>query len=291
MKNYTLIAHEDSTELVYNDNNHVTGVCYLPLDSGETIMKSHLSHHFVIFVLKGTIAVTCKYYSSEIVESGNMVFIAKGDILEFHAYGTDASLLIFGFDEITIRTSNSLMDFFTLHGNLKEYVHNTLPIKEDMKQIVDRIVTQVRKGKMKSPEICLAWNMELFFTFISYYTKTEVTEFFRPLVSTDISFRDFVENNWAEVEGNAEKLIQYSGMKRGIFIRRFKAEFGTTPKEWMTERFKSQMEHYAALPKITPLVLATKLGLSKVRLCQLTRKYYNLTPGELIRKYQQSSPA
>ena len=286
MKNYTLIAHEDAAELVYNDNDHVTGVCYLPLDSGESIIKSNLSHHFVIFVLRGTISVTCKYYDSEIVEEENMVFIAKGDILEFNAHESDASLLIFGFDEVTIRTSTSLMDFFTMHGNLKEHEHNTLPINEDMKQIVDRIVTQVRKGKMKSAEICLAWNMELFFTFISYYTKTQVTDFFRPLVSTDISFRDFVENNWAEAEGNAEKLIQYSGMKRGIFIKTFKAEFGTTPKEWMNQRFKRRMQHYAALPKMTPLVLAKKLGLTKVRLCQLTRKYFGITPQELIKSRQ-----
>ena len=52
MKNYSLIAHEDSTELVYNDNSHVTGVCYIPLDKGESILKSHLYHHFVIFILK-----------------------------------------------------------------------------------------------------------------------------------------------------------------------------------------------------------------------------------------------
>lgn len=285
MKNYSLIAHEDSTELVYNDNNHVTGVCYLPLEQGESIYKSLLTNHFVIFVLKGKIDVTCKYYSGKIVSEGHMVFIAKGENLEFTAHGVNSSLLIFGFDEVTIRTSSSLMDFFTTHGNLKEYVHNTLPIKADMKQIVDRIVTQVRKGKMKSAEICIAWNMELFFTFITYYTKSQVTEFFRPLVSTEISFRDFVENNYMEVEGNVEKLIQYSGMKRGIFIKTFKQEFGTTPKEWMNERFKRHIEHFAALPKITPLILAKKLGLTKVRLCQLTRKYYNLTPGQLIENH------
>lgn len=287
MKNYSLIAHEDSTELVYNDNNHVTGVCYLPLDRGESIMKSHLSHHFVIFVLKGEIELTCKHYESEVVSHGHMSFVSKGGILQITAHETDSSLLIFGFDEISIRTSESLMDFFTTHGNKKEYVHNTLPINTDMQQIVDRIVTQVRKGRMKHPEICLAWNSELFFTFITYYTKTQVTEFFRPLVSTEISFRDFVENNYMEVAGNTEKLIRYSGMKRGAFIKTFKVEFGTTPKTWMNERFKRQMEHYAGMRKITPLVLAKKLGLTDVRLCQLTRKYYDCTPQQLITRLQQ----
>ena len=289
MKNYSLIAHKDSTELVYNDNNHVTGVCYLPLDRGESLLKSHLSHHFVIFVLKGKIDITSKDFKNKIVNKGHMAFVSKGGILKMTAHGMNSSMLIFGFDEITIRTSESLMDFFTRHGNLKEHVHNTLPIKADMMQIVDRIVTQVRKGKMKHTEICLAWNTELFFTFITYYTKNQVTDFFRPLVSTEISFRDFVENNYMEVDGNAEKLIQYSGMKRGIFIKTFKEEFGTTPKAWMTERFKRQMEHYAGMRKMTTLILAKRLGLTDVRLCQLTRKYYNCTPMELIEKNKRGA--
>ena len=63
----------------------------------------------------------------------------------------------------------------------------------------------------------------------------------------------------------------------------------TTPKVWMTERFKYQMEHYASICKITPLVLAKKLGLTDVRLCQLTRKYYNCTPQELIANVNSTS--
>jgi len=212
-----------------------------------------------------------------------MTFVSKGGFLEITAHGINTSFLIFGFDEITIRTSESLMDFFSTHGNRKHYVHNTLPVKADMKQIVDRIVLQLRKGRMKNPEICLAWNLELFFTFITYYTKTQVTEFFRPLVSTDMSFRDFVENNYMEVEGNAEKLIQYSGMKRHIFIKEFKQEFGTTPKEWLTQKFRQNLEYYASRPNATTTFVASKLKLTVTRLCQLTRKYYNLTPQELIK--------
>lgn len=291
MKNYSLIAHEDSTELVYNDSKHVTGVCYLPLDRGESVIKPHLSHHFVVFVLKGTIRLTCKHYKDELVSEGHMTFISKGGILKVTAHEVDSSLLIFGFDEITIRTSESLMDFFTSHGNRKEFVHNTLPIHEDMKQIVDRIVTQVRKGKMKHPEICLAWNMELFFTFITYYTKTQVTEFFRPLVSTDINFRDFIENNYVEVEGNVGRLIRFSGMTEHNFNKKFREEYGMPPKAWMTERFKRDLEHFASKPNATTSFVASKLKITDVRLCQLTRKYYSCTPQQLIERVRASSSA
>ena len=64
MKNYSLISHEDSMELVYKDNNHVTGVSYLPLDKNESVIKSQLQHHFVVFVLKGQVEISCQLYDN-----------------------------------------------------------------------------------------------------------------------------------------------------------------------------------------------------------------------------------
>lgn len=285
MKNYSLINHHDSTELVYNENNHITGVSYFPLDRGDSLIKSHLSHHFVVFVLKGNVEISCKHYEGECVGEGYMTFLSKGGFLKVSAPEKDSSLLFFGFDEITIRTRESLMDFFSVHGNRKEYLHNTLPVKEDMKQIVDRIVSQVRKGKIKDAAICQAWHTELFITFISYYTKTQVVEFFRPIVSTNISFRDYIENNHMEVDGNVGKLIRFSGMSKHVFAKTFKEEFGTTPKAWMTERFKCELEYYSALPNATTTFVANKLHITDVRLCQLTRKMYGKTPQQIIERF------
>ena len=284
MKNFSLISHRDSTELVYQDNHHITGVSYIPLEKGESIIKPHLAHHFVIFVLKGRIDLSCKDFRDKRISEGHMIFLSKGGFLKICAHEINSSLLFFGFDEVTVRTSETLMEFLTAHGNLKGYSHNTLPVKADMKQIVDRIVMQLRKGRMKHPIICQAWNTELFITFITYYTKTQITEFFRPIISTDINFRDFIENNYVEVDGNVEKLIKFSGMPAHVFAQRFKKEFGTTPKAWLLERLKQDLLFYASQPNATTTFVASKLKLTDVRLCQLTKKYYNCTPMELIEK-------
>ena len=282
MDNFSLISHQDSVELVYNENNHITGVTYIPLDKGESIAKPHLSHHFVVFVLKGRVEISCKDYTEKIVREGYMTFLSKGGFLEVMAHEVNSSLLFFGFDEVTIRTDKSLQDFFTSHANKDMFTHNTLPVKADMKHIVDGIVTQVRKGKIKNGAICQAWHTELFITFVSYYTKAQVTEFFRPIISTDINFRDFVENNYMEVECNALKLIQLSGMPKHIFNKRFKEEYGTTPKVWMEERLRKDLQYYATLPNITTKYLAGKLQMTVIKLCKITNRLYGLTPGELI---------
>ena len=107
-------------------------------------------------------------------------------------------------------------------------------------------------------------------------------EFFRPLVSTNINFRDFVENNYMEVSGNVEKLIRFSGMTQYSFMKKFKEEFGMTPKVWMTGKFKDELEYFSSLPNATTGFVASKMGITDVRLCQLTRKIYGVTPQQLI---------
>ena len=102
------------------------------------------------------------------------------------------------------------------------------------------------------------------------------------LVSTEINFKDFIENNYMEVYGNVEKMIRYSGMSEHNFNRRFREEYGMPPKAWMTERFKKDILHYASLPNATTSFVASRLHITDVRLCQLTRKYYDLTPQQLI---------
>ena len=157
MKNFSLISHKDSVELIYNENNHITGVTYIPIDKGESIAKPHLSHHFVVFVLKGKVEISCKDFTEKTISAGHMTFISKGGFLQVTAHAANSSVLFFGFDEITIRTDKSLMDFIAAHASKDLYTHNTLPVKADMQHIVDRMVTQVRKGKIKHGAICQAW--------------------------------------------------------------------------------------------------------------------------------------
>ena len=282
MKKSNLINHPDSIELVFDENGHIIGTAYVPMTSNDIIVKNNLTHHFVIFVLRGEIELTCKHYEVKTVKAGNMTFISKGGFLQVQSQEVNSSVLFFAFDEITIRTSESLMDFFSSHGNLSGYVHNPLPVNLSMKHIVDKITIQLRKGRIKNPVICQAWHTELFITFISYYTKTQVMEFFRPLLSTNINFRDFVENNYMEVNGSVEKFIRFSGMTQYSFMKKFKEEFGVTPKVWMAGKFKEELEYFSSLPNATTSFVASKLGITDVRLCQLTRKIYGVTPQKLI---------
>ena len=142
MKRSNLIPYKECSELVYRENNHITGVSYVSLTKGRPIRRTHLTQHFVLFVLKGQIEVSCRHYEGRNVSEGHMIFLSRAGYMHVSATEEDSALLFFGFDEITIRTNESLMDFLTSHGNLKAHSNNALPVKKDMMDIVDRFAAK-----------------------------------------------------------------------------------------------------------------------------------------------------
>ena len=75
------------------------------------------------------------------------------------------------------------------------------------------ILSQITHSKkVKIPQVCTSWNMTIFVTFTSFYKRSELLEFFRPIMSTTTDFRSFVENNFLEAEGNVSKLRKLSGL-------------------------------------------------------------------------------
>ena len=87
-----------------------------------------------------------------------------------------------------------------------------------------------------------------------------------------------------ECKAQAEKLIAFSGLSRSMFLKKFKEEFGTTPKAWMTEKFKKELEFYASRPNMKTSHLASLLRMSDVRLCQISRRLYGCSPQQLIER-------
>ena len=105
MRNFHIISHMDSIELAHNENGRITGASYISLDRYETVTDPFLQHHVVLFVIKGDIDLTCKHYSEKTVREGSMTFLSRGGLLHIKAGNARTSLLVFGFDEVAIRTS------------------------------------------------------------------------------------------------------------------------------------------------------------------------------------------
>ena len=168
--------------------------------------------------MEGSIDVGCSLYSKQLVREGEIFFIPKDSAYTIKSHTKRSKALFFAFDTTMIKMDTPLFNYFVKNVSKKPYEFNTLPINEQMRKVLDMILSQITHSKkMKIKQVCTSWNMTIFVTFATFYKRNELLEFFRPIMSTTTDFRSFVENNFLEAEGNVSKLRKLSGLSRHIF--------------------------------------------------------------------------
>ena len=268
-------------KLIHLENNSLTGFCFIDFPENYFYESKDVCHFYVLFVLSGSISLTSPLYSDKLVTANQMAFVSKYWKYSFHVL-EESEILIFAFDIPIIKTDSAMLDYYCSTASKGRYVFNTLPINNDMQSLVDMVVTQLKSGLIHNNEICYSWNNLFFIFLVSHYPLDSVVNFMRPVLSGTVDFRSFVENNYLEVDGKVERLISLSGMSRKAFNLRFQKEYGVSAKTWLVDRFKLKLMNLAAQDHIAPKDLASALGIKTIRLCKMTRTYFNCTPNELI---------
>ncbi|MCE8780849.1 cupin domain-containing protein [Bacteroides thetaiotaomicron] len=274
-------------ELVHNDHGLVTGFSLRSFKMETAVMDHHSNHYYIVYLLEGSIDVSCSLYSKQLVREGEIAFIPKDSAYTIKSHTKRSKALFFAFDTTMIKMDTPLFNYFVKNVSKKPYEFNTLPINEQMRKVLDMILSQITHSKkVKIPQVCTSWNMTIFVTFASFYKRNELLDFFRPIMSTTTDFRSFVENNFLEAEGNVSKLRKLSGLSRHIFEKNFKDIFGSAPKEWFHEQLRKRITSLAKKKDIRPKELARELHVNIHRLAQITRLQFDCTPSELIERVQ-----
>lgn len=274
-------------ELVHNDHGLITGFSLRSFKKELAVMDHHSNHYYIIYLLEGSIDLSCSLYSKKLVKESEMAFIPKESAYSIQSHTRRSKALFFAFDTTLIKMDSALFNYFVKNASKKPYEFNTLPINEQMRKVLDMILSQItHTKKVKNSQVCISWNMTIFVTFTSFYKRSELLEFFRPIMSTTMDFRSFVENNFLEAEGNVSKLRKLSGLSRHVFEKNFKDIFGSAPKEWFHEQLRKRITSLAKKQDIRPKELARELHINIQRLAQITRLHFDCTPSELIERVQ-----
>ena len=217
-----------------------------------------------------------------------MAFMPKGSLYHIESLERISKALFFAFDTTLVRLDNNLYNYFVRHAADKPYEFNLLRVNDQMERVVDMIVSQMTgHRKISITEVCNAWNTLFFVTFATFYKRTELLDFFRPMMHTRIDFRSFIENNYIEAGGNVEKLLRLSGLTEYQFRKRLNEEFGANPKEWLTEKMKKKVLHLAKKSDITPTEIARIVHMPQIKFFKFCRKHFDCTATELIAKAQR----
>lgn len=286
MKKHVLYINSIA-EVVHNDHGSITGFALRSFRKNESYNDTHSQHYYIIIVLQGVLKIDCSLYQHARVVAGQMAFMPKGSLYHIESLERISKALFFAFDTTLVRMDDKLFNYFVRHATDKPYEFNLLHVNDQMAKVVDVIVSQMTGSrKINITEVCNTWNTLLFVTFATFYKRTELLEFFSPMMHTRVDFRSFIENNYIEAGGNVSKLLALSGMTEYNFRKKLNEEFGANPKEWLTEKMKKRALQLARVTDTTPTEIAHKMHMSQIKFFKFCRKYFDCTATELIARVQ-----
>lgn len=291
LKSTELLAHglRDKHEIVNVEVKQLNGFACASFSEGEDYSDEHAEHHYILFVQKGGINIQMSHLNNEemTISCGEMIFIPRNGSYIFTSLD-ETKVLFFAFAAPVMRKELKLFNYLSSRAFKGEELLPVLPMDENVKIFVDMVMMQLENDRIKNSEICRSWNNIFFVMLVTYYERKSVTSFIRPVLSKELDFKAFVENNYLQVNGNAVRLANLSGFTLKTFHRRFRQEFGMSAKEWLNERMCKRILQLASAEDSTVTSIAAEIGVSTERLCQLTRANFSCTPSALIEKRRAS---
>ena len=233
----------------------------------------------IIFIVDGKIRFSYGEYSNREITSNKIVLLPSGnnfksEILE------DSFIFVF-----RLRMKVQLCDIYSLDKLEQEG-------KKDIKDLYFLEINKKVSLFLKSLEMYIDDGLkcfyfyqskltEFFFIFRAYYQKNDLLNFFQPLLSSDISFSDFVIKNHRNVK-NVKEFAELANYSLSGFQKRFKKVFGVSSYQWMKEQRSKSIFHEINNSDKTFKEISNDYGFSSPsHFNDFCKAHFGSTPGEI----------
>ena len=254
------------------------------LPRGTTQENLCLSHHEIVFLVKGRLNYKiCRYDWAELTE-GSFTFVPIGRSV---SYETREKCLL-----IIIRQANSLR---LCHTFSIEQLYN----KEEENDMVTKIVPLETNPRLRyylnglrhtcsDGILCRHFFetkiTELFVLLRVYYSDEQLHGLFRPILSPDTEFSEFVRKNYGKY-GTIADMAAAMCLPTLQFTNRFRKIFLQSPREWMQQE-KAKRIHEEICNSNKPLKqISNDYGFAlQVHLNRFCNRTFGMPPGEMREK-------
>ena len=263
-----------------------TGFIYDELKAGEGFRLSNLHRNHLLLFLDGSCTLSYNQFINRHFKAGEMVLIPGA--AEFQGtVDEDLKLLNMSFETPMNGCDKLLLQSFQSRYIQVQYDFRPLPIRYPLDAFAEQLSYCLRNG-INCAHFHELKHKELFFYIRGFYTKDEIVEFFYPIVGQSFDFRKFVFDNYRKIRTLYE-LIELSNMSRNSFMRKFKAEFGITAKQWMLKQTCQRMAYAFTQPEATVKEVMAELGFdSPSNFNRFCKANFQCSPSELLRRYREN---
>lgn len=262
------------------------------INQGEYLSYGDNHRPFLCFLLQGQIRCRFDTKTSVSIRTNEMCFIMRGEI--FWAEALEPATVLICFLDATIALCNeftikSLSEFLVKKGNTEDpMIPYILPINDILCAELN-----TARAAMDTGLLCYHYQREKRDIFLlmlrGFYSKIELAELFRPILSEDFDFKQTILQNYTP-DMNVNDMIERSGMASASFNRRFTKAFGTTPRQWLAQKKGKSILCDLRMSDLTVKEIAAKYGFSSnyfIRFCQL---HLGSSPAELRKNELVSLP-
>lgn len=199
-----------------------------------------ITHTTIIFIMDGRIHLHYENVCGMEMRSGQIMLFPVGINVHIEPQKDTLIFVLRIKNEIHICDKFSLENLFSQTDSIN-IQHAPLLINKKIEQYLDHFTDCIKDGL----RCCRYFDIkiaELFFLLRGYYAKDELAGFFRPLLSADAAFTDFVLRNYRNVR-NVSELAEISNYGLSTFKAKFRKIFGIPALQWLNEQKTKNIYH------------------------------------------------
>lgn len=213
---------------------------YIESSAGERIVFKNSRTYTMVFILSGEALITCNEFVNVPFKAGEFTMFPISSSCVWENVTDTTGIVLETKRSLNICDRKSVKYYADQFLNV-EPTFKGMPMKPRMLEFLASMKNYLADG-VKCPHMHHAKEAELASIFKAYYSTEELADFFLPTVIDTQEFKYFIMQNYLQMKGVAE-FVDLSGLTVSTFNRKFKAHFGTTPYQWMTQQKSKHILH------------------------------------------------
>lgn len=253
---------------------------YMTMPEGETCRNERYPYNILIFMLSGSVELSCQEFRYRKISRDEMILIPQGASFDWTVI-EDSESIIFRFRNPESNCDKMILEALWPFCEKMEYDFTPTVIKDSLRRYLD-LLSFYLCNQINCVHFHDIKHREFFLCLRAFYTRAEIAKLLHPLIGKTPNFRDFVHNNYNPLI-TVNELIERSHMGKTHFHDLFKKEFGVTAKHWLLQHKLKDIRYEAMRPGISVKELMVKFGFdTSSSFVQFCRKHYDCTPSQLI---------
>ena len=252
--------------------------------AGEEIRNHSLPLNYVIFVLEGSLEISCNEFENRRFQSGEMAFMLRSSSVCVKAL-KKSELYILYFDTFLSSSDHQLFKAYLPDVEKIKYDFRPALIPEEVVVFLQQTI-YFQNRKVDNMNFNNLKHCEFFLLLRHFCPREEFVMFLSPLISRSLSFRTKVLEKYPQLTGGrVTELAGLVGMGRKNFDKHFREEFGLSPAKWMQQEKSKHLRLFLTEEGVTISDAMDKFHFnSPSHFNRFCHQYFKASPGLIIKK-------